>query len=69
MSPAQLDRGQKWMEDEDRKLLDLIAAGKSWVLISAILRRSQKSVRTRVQTLRRQAKLDRSGLEATGKWS
>jgi hypothetical protein len=33
-------------------LLDLIAAGKSWTLISGTLRRSMKSVRLHAKTLR-----------------
>jgi hypothetical protein len=53
MSPAQLYRGPKWAVDEDKKLLDMVAAGKSWVAISAALKRSQKSVRERVRTLKR----------------
>jgi len=38
MTPAQLHRGRNWTPDEDRKLLDLIEAGKSSVLIAAILK-------------------------------
>jgi DNA-directed RNA polymerase alpha subunit len=40
-------RGNNWTLEEDRRLLDLIEAGKSWVLISAILKRPVKSVRDR----------------------
>jgi DNA-directed RNA polymerase alpha subunit len=49
-------RGNNWTPEDDRRLLDLIAAGKSWVLISANLKRSEKSVRVRANYLRRQAK-------------
>jgi DNA-binding NarL/FixJ family response regulator len=38
-------RGSTWTAEEDRRLLDLIAAGKSWTLISGTLRRSMKSVK------------------------
>jgi Myb-like DNA-binding domain len=53
MAPAQQRRGPKWTEDEDRKLIELIEGGKSWVLISAILKRSQVSIKTRAATLKR----------------
>jgi hypothetical protein len=45
-------RGSNWTAEEDRRLLDLIAAGKSWTLISGTLRRSMKSVRLHAKTLR-----------------
>jgi len=44
-------RGSNWTAEEDRRLLDLIAAGKSWTLISATLRRSMKSIILRAKTL------------------
>jgi hypothetical protein len=53
MSPAQLHRGRNWTPEDDRKLLDMVEAGKSWVLMAAVLRRSQKSVKDRARTLRR----------------
>jgi hypothetical protein len=34
----------RWTPEEDERLLDLIAAGKSWTLISGMLKRSMKSV-------------------------
>jgi hypothetical protein len=53
MAPAQLNRGHNWTEDEDLKLLNMIESGKSWVLISAILKRSQESIKVRARTLKR----------------
>ena len=32
----------RWTPEEDERLLDLIAAGKSWTLISGMLKRSMK---------------------------
>jgi hypothetical protein len=45
-------RGSNWTAEEDRRLLDLIAAGKSWTLISATLKRSMNPVKLRAKTLR-----------------
>jgi hypothetical protein len=45
-------RGTNWTPEEDRRLLDLIEAGKSWVLISANLRRPVKSVQDRARQLK-----------------
>jgi DNA-binding NarL/FixJ family response regulator len=45
-------RESNWTAEEDRRLLDLIAAGKSWTLISGTLKRSMKSVKLHVKTLR-----------------
>jgi len=45
-------RGSNWTVEEDRRLLDLIAAGKSWTLISGTLKRSMKSVKLHAKTLR-----------------
>jgi len=53
MAPAQLHRGRNWTPDEDRKLLDLIEPGKSSVLIAAILKRSQQSIKDRARALKR----------------
>jgi hypothetical protein len=50
---AQLFRGPKWTDEENQKLLGMVEAGKSWVLISAMLKRSQKSVHERAKTLKR----------------
>ena len=38
--------------EEDERLLNLIAAGKSWTLISGMLKRSMKSVKLQAKTLR-----------------
>jgi hypothetical protein len=51
-------RGTNWTPEEDRRLLDLIEAGKSLVFISANLKRPVKSIRDRVSQMRR------SGLKA-----
>ena len=63
-----------WTADEDQRLFKLVEAGKSWVFISANLKRPEKSARVRLAYLRRQAKkadLDsgpvESGLKAKGK--
>jgi len=59
-------RGSQWTAEEDRRLLDLIRMNKSWVLISAALSRSVKSVRDRARHLERQAKMEAAGLDAEG---
>jgi DNA-binding NarL/FixJ family response regulator len=43
----------RWTPEEKKRLLDLIAAGKSWTLISATLKRSMKAVKLHAKTLRR----------------
>jgi hypothetical protein len=53
---AAQQRGSKWTHEEDRRLLDLVEAGKSWVFISAKLKRPTKSIRDHLRHLRRQAK-------------
>jgi hypothetical protein len=42
----------RWTPKEDERLRDLIAAGKSWTLISGILKRSMKSVKLHAKSLR-----------------
>jgi DNA-binding NarL/FixJ family response regulator len=42
----------RWTLEEDERLLNLIAAGKSWTLISGMLKRSMKSVKLHAKTLR-----------------
>jgi len=42
----------RWTPEEDERLVDLIAAGKSWTSISGILKRSMKSVELHAKTLR-----------------
>jgi hypothetical protein len=73
MSGAQR-RGTNWTPEEDRRLFELVEAGKSWVFISANLKRPAKTIRDRLAYLRRRAKkadLDsgpvESGLRAKGK--
>ena len=50
-------RGSNWTPEEDRRLFDLIEAKKSWVFISANLKRPAKTVRDRLMYLRRQDKI------------
>jgi Myb-like DNA-binding domain len=52
--PAQ-QRGSKWTPEEDVRLLELVEAGKSWVFISAKLKRPAKSIRDHLRHLRRRA--------------
>jgi hypothetical protein len=42
-----IHRGNRWTPEEDQRLLELIGSGKSWVLISALLKRSQLSIKDR----------------------
>ena len=49
-------RGSNWTSHEDQRLLKLVEAGKSWVFISANLKRPEKSARGRLAYLRREAK-------------
>jgi len=42
----------RWTPEEEERLLHLIAAGKSWTLISGMLKRSMKSVKLHAKTLR-----------------
>jgi DNA-binding NarL/FixJ family response regulator len=42
----------RWTPEEEKRLLNLIAAGKSWTLISGMLKRSVKSVKLPAKTLR-----------------
>lgn len=46
-------RGSNWTPDEDRLLRNLVEAGKSWVSISASLKRPAKNIRYRLSVLRR----------------
>jgi hypothetical protein len=60
-------RGSNWTADEDQRLLKLFESGKSWVFISANLRRPAKTARERLAYLQRQAKkanLDGRPIEA-----
>jgi len=67
-------RQGNWTPDEDRRLLELIRAGKSWVFISANLKRPANGTRLRLAYLKRQATKaqfetgsSESGLKARGK--
>jgi hypothetical protein len=44
-----------WTPEEDRRLLELINAGKSWVFISANLKRPTNGARLRLALLKRRA--------------
>jgi hypothetical protein len=54
MMVAQRRQGH-WTPDEDRRLLELIKAGKSWVFISANLKRPPNGARLRLALLKRRA--------------
>jgi DNA-binding NarL/FixJ family response regulator len=41
----------RWTPEEEKRLLDLIAEGKSWTLISGMIKRSMKSVKLHAKTL------------------
>jgi len=43
----------RWTPEEELRLRDLTAKGKSWTLISGTLKRSMKSVKLHAKTLRR----------------
>jgi hypothetical protein len=49
-------RQSNWTADEDQRLLKLVEAGKSWMFISANLKRPAKTIHDRLAYLRRQAK-------------
>jgi hypothetical protein len=53
----------RWTPEEDERLLDLIAAGKSWTLISGMLKRSMKSVKLHAKE---RLKTERLTREAAG---
>ena len=48
-------RQSNWTSEEDRRLLELIEAGKSWVFIAANLKRREKSVKYRARQLNAKA--------------
>jgi DNA-binding NarL/FixJ family response regulator len=54
---------ERWTPDEEKRLIDLIAAGKSWTLISGMLKRSMKSVKLHAKTLRRTGAKKEGGLK------
>ena len=47
-------RTSNWTANEDERLLELVEAGKSWVFISANLKRPAKTARNRLAYLSRQ---------------
>jgi hypothetical protein len=49
-------RQSNWTAEEDRRLLELVAARKSWVFISANLKRPERSIREHLAYLRRKEK-------------
>jgi DNA-binding NarL/FixJ family response regulator len=54
----------RWTPEEEKRLLNLIAGGKSWTLISGMLKRSMKSVKLHAKTLRQtRAKKERFKLK------
>jgi hypothetical protein len=55
----------RWTPEEEKRLLNLIAAGKSWTLISGTLKRSMKSVKFHAKTLA-QKRPPRAGAEGEG---
>ena len=55
----------RWTPEEEKRLLNLIAAGKSWTLISGMLKRSMKSVKLHAKTLLWLAQ-KRAGVEGEG---
>ena len=42
----------RWTPEEDARLIDLIAAGKSWTFISAALKRDMNSVKLHAKAIR-----------------
>jgi len=52
-----MPRGSNWTPEEDRRLLELVEAKKSWVFISLNLKRPEKSVRDHLAFMRRQARM------------
>jgi hypothetical protein len=50
-----IHRGDHWTPDEDRRLIELMNDEKSWVLISALLKRSRRSIEERARHLKREA--------------
>jgi hypothetical protein len=44
-----------WTADDDRKLTQMLGAGRSMMAISAALRRSRSAIKSRIATLRKAA--------------
>jgi hypothetical protein len=51
-------REDHWKPEDDRRLRELVEAGRSWVLISAMLKRSIRSLQDRNRYLKRQSSKD-----------
>ena len=49
-------RGSNWTAEEDRRWLDFIEVGKSWVFIAAALKRTTQSIRDRARQLKAKGK-------------
>ena len=67
-------RQSNWTTEEDRRLRELVEARKSWVFISANLKRPERSTRERFAYLQRKEKMLNKngqpvelGLKAEGK--
>jgi hypothetical protein len=58
-----IHRGNHWTPEEDQRLLELIGSGKSWMLISALLKRSQLSIKERARYLKRRSASQAARLE------
>ena len=56
----------RWTPEEEERLLNLIAEGKSWTLISGTLKRSMKSVKLHAKTLAKKRPPDELGTEGEG---
>ena len=50
-----IHRGNHWTPEKDQRLLELIGSGKSWVLISVLLKISQLSIKDRARHLKRKS--------------
>jgi hypothetical protein len=50
-----IHRGNHWTPEEDQRSRELIGSGRSWVLISALLKRSQLSIKDRARYLKRKS--------------
>jgi hypothetical protein len=53
----------RWTPEDDKRLVYLIAAGKSWTLISGMLKRSMKSIKLHAKTLQRNGARKERGLK------
>jgi hypothetical protein len=53
--PDDVNRARAWGSEVGRRLIELVEGGKSWVLISAVLKRSMRSLRTCSRYLKRES--------------